>query len=371
VTTAQELVRDIRALFPVTGHHWDRRESPGALSQVVNKAIAVERWLNPRGAECLDAIYKEAEEADLVRTQQSKSKPRARKQAPWRPKGPLPDTSPARLVADHVIGPAVAWRELWPAVDGVMRAYDAIITHYGWVERVAGWPGPPAFRKLPETNPKTDDPIAAKKHDKEWAEWWADFRKAETRRQKKSWGWAWPDVPTIQPELLEALERAAGYLASLVDPEIATLSETALADIQSGVKRLRGKATVSSTANDPPIQPTAGEQSTASAVAPPDALRASEFRLGEHVIRDLTRTERDLLACYWGSGKLPEVGKRKIREEVYGPDSRVKDATIESHRKNLKRKVLLGSEGRWDIRQCAYGTGQHQLVNQQENRVET
>ena len=118
-------------------------------------------------------------------------------------KRPPADTSPARLNADHVIGPAVAQRKYWPVVDAVMCAHDAILRHYGWVERVTGS---------------------------------ASERKPGNAGEPKTLEMA-EEVPAIKPALLDNLEQVAVYLADLVDPYISQLRQLVDAEEQ---RRQRG-----------------------------------------------------------------------------------------------------------------------------------
>jgi hypothetical protein len=241
VDAALQFVRDIRALFPVAGRPWVFSAYPGrsaALSEVINSALALEQLLVPEDARLAKAYWlSKAANPKGLKDPPKNANPNANPGAfsdflkglveRGELEKPPADTSPARFVPEHVIGPGIAWRKLWPAVDALMCAYDAVIKHYGWSERVAGWPGPPAFGNLPETDPKLR--TNPKVDDKDWARWvarWvADYPEAEIRRQKKSWGWAWPKVPPIRPALLDAVELSACYIAELIDPIIYRLQE--------------------------------------------------------------------------------------------------------------------------------------------------
>jgi hypothetical protein len=72
----------------------------------------------------------------------------------------------------HVVGPAIRWAPLCPAVQGVMVSHDRILKHYGWEGRVAG-----SARRPP---------------------------------------WHWPEAPPIPCTYLDALCKAAEGLRMLV-----------------------------------------------------------------------------------------------------------------------------------------------------------
>jgi hypothetical protein len=90
-------------------------------------------------------------------------------------------------------------------------------------------------------------------------------------------------------------------------------------------------------------------------------LAGGKFRIEGQVFEGLTRTEADLLECYWGKGTFPAHSLHELKILVGGEHWPGTVQTIDSHRKHLKRKVFRQSSGLWDIRSAGRGTKRHQL----------
>jgi hypothetical protein len=71
----------------------------------------------------------------------------------------------------------------------------------------------------------------------------------------------------------------------------------------------------------------------------PAADGSSAFVLAGVRVERLTPKEMLLLACLWAGGKFPRVPEWKALEQVYGDRSYGKEGALETHKKNLAKKL--------------------------------